>query len=169
MLPTPESPLPFNPYGNFRFRVKWDDRPVAGFSKVSALKLTPGVVDYRDDGEAGVIRPSPGLIKNQAITLERGITHDPEFMAYASSPWSRDSGSGAGSAPNDFRRDLVIELHDEAGKLAFAWKVHRACVSGCQAVPNLDAKANGLAIAHLTLEHEGWEPHGDAGDALLSR
>ena len=46
---------------------------------------------------------------------------------------------------------------DEAGQLALAYKVYRCWVSDYQALPDLDANANAVAIEQIKLENEGWE------------
>lgn len=147
----------FDPYKNFKFRVKWDGRYVAGLSKVSALKRSTEVVEHREGGDPSTARKSPGRTKFEAITLERGVTHDPEFEKWANKVWNFGSGLGAEVSLKDFRKDLIIELYNEAGQLALAYKVFRAWVSEFQSLPDLDANANAVAIQHIKLENEGWE------------
>jgi len=147
----------FDPYKNFKFRVKWDGRYVAGISKVSALKRSTEVVEHREGGDPSTSRKSPGRTKFEAITLERGVTHDTEFEKWANKVWNFGSGLGAEVSLKDFRKDLIIELYNESGQLAIAYKVFRAWVSEFQAVPDLDANANAVAIQQLKLENEGWE------------
>jgi phage tail-like protein len=147
----------FDPYKNFKFRVKWDGRYVAGISKVSALKRTTEVVEFREGGDQSTSRKSPGRTKFEPITLERGVTHDKEFEQWANKVWNLGSGLGAEVSLRDFRKNVIIELYNEAGQLAIAYKVFRAWVSEFQALPDLDANANAVAIQHLKLENEGWE------------
>jgi phage tail-like protein len=147
----------FDPYKNFKFRVKWDGRYVAGISKVSALKRSTEVVEHREGGDPSTSRKSPGRTKFEPITLERGVTHDPEFERWANRVWNFGSGLGAEVSLANFRKDLLIELYNEAGQLAISYKVFRAWVSEFQAIPDLDANANAVAIQHLKLENEGWE------------
>jgi phage tail-like protein len=147
----------FDPYKNFKFRVKWDGRYVAGLSKVSALKRSTEVVEHREGGDPSTSRKSPGRTKFEAITLERGVTHDPEFEQWANKVWNFGSGLGAEVSLKDFRKDLIIELYNEAGQLVLAYKVYRAWVSEFQSLPDLDANANAVAIQHIKLENEGWE------------
>ncbi|MCV2420218.1 phage tail protein [Paucibacter sp. DJ2R-2] len=147
----------FDPYKNFKFRVKWDGRYVAGVSKVSALKRTTEVVKHREGGDQSSSRKSPGRTEFDAITLERGVTHDTEFEKWANKVWNYGSGLGAEVSLKDFRKDLIIELYNETGQLVLAYKVFRAWVSEFQALPDLDANANAVAIARLKLENEGWE------------
>jgi len=147
----------FDPYKNFKFRVKWDGRYVAGVSKVSALKRTTEIVEHREGGDPSTSRKSPGRTKFEAITLERGVTHDKEFEQWANKVWNSGSGLGAESSLRDFRKDLIIEVYNEAGQLAIAYKVYGAWVSEYQALPDLDANANAVAIQHLKLETEGIE------------
>jgi phage tail-like protein len=147
----------FDPYKNFKFRVKWDGRYVAGVSKVSALKRTTEVVKHREGGDPSSSRKSPGRTEFEAITLERGVTHDQDFEKWANKVWNFASGLGAEVSLKDFRKDIIIELYNEAGQLAVAYKLFRCWVSEFQALPDLDANANAVAIARLKLENEGWE------------
>lgn len=147
----------FDPYKNFKFRVRWDGRYVAGVSKVGALKRSTDLVEHREGGDPSTTRKSPGRTKFEAITLERGVTHDIEFEKWANKVWNFGSGLGAEVSLKDFRKDLIIEVYNEAGQLALAYKVYRCWVSEYQALPDLDANANAVAIQHIKLENEGWE------------
>jgi phage tail-like protein len=151
------NPERFDPYKNFKFRVKWDGRYVAGISKVGALKRTTEVVDHREGGDTSTVRRSPGQTKFEPITLERGVTHDVEFEQWANKVWNWGSGLGSEVSLKDFRKDIIIEVYNEAGQLAIAYKVYRCWVSEYQAFPELDASANAVAIQTLTLQNEGWE------------
>lgn len=147
----------FDPYKNFKFRVKWDGRYVAGVSKVSALKRTTEVVKHRVGGDPSSSRKSPGRTEYEAITLERGVTHDTEFEKWANKVWQVSAGLGQEVSLKDFRKDLILEVYNEAGQVAVAYKLYRCWVSEFQALPDLDANANAVAIQHLKLETEGWE------------
>ncbi len=147
----------FDPYKNFKFRVKWDGRYVAGISKVGALKRSTEMVEHREGGDPSTSRKSPGRTKYEAITLERGVTHDTEFEKWANKVWNFGAGLGAEVSLADFRKDIIIELYNEAGQLAIAYKVYRCWVSECQTLPDLDANANAVAIQTIKLENEGWE------------
>ena len=154
----------FDPYKNFKFRVKWDGRYVAGISKVSALKRSTEVVEHREGGDPSTGRKSPGRSKFEAITLERGVTHDTNFEQWANKVWNLGSGLGSEVSLKDFRKDLIIEVYNEAGQLALAYKVFRCWVSEYQALPDLDANANAIAIQHIKLENEGWERDYEVGE-----
>jgi phage tail-like protein len=147
----------FEPYKNFKFRVKWDGRYVAGVSKVGALKRTTEVVKHREGGDPSSSRKSPGRSEYEAITLERGVTHDVNFEQWANKVWNYGSGLGSEVSLKDFRKDVIIEVYNEAGQLAIAYKVYRCWVSEFQALPELDANANAVAIQMIKLENEGWE------------
>jgi phage tail-like protein len=147
----------FDPYKNFKFRVKWDGKYVAGISKVSGLKRTTEVVKHREGGDPSSTRKSPGRTDFDAITLDRGVTHDLEFENWANKVWNFGSGLGAETSLRDFRKDLIIEIYNEAGQLALAYKVFRCWVSEFQATADLDANANAVLIQHIKLENEGWE------------
>ena len=147
----------FDPYKNFKFQVKWDGKIVAGVSKVSGFKRTTEVVKHREGGDPSSSRKSPGRTEYEAITLERGVTHDKEFEQWANKVWNYGSGLGAEVSLKDFRKEISIILYNEAGQLSIAYKVFRAWVSEFQALPDLDANANAIAIQHLKLENEGWQ------------
>ncbi len=147
----------FDPYKNFKFRLKWDGRYVAGVSKAGGLKRTTEVVKHREGGDQSTDRKSPGRTSYDAITLERGVTHDTEFEKWANKVWNFGSGLGAEISLKDFRKDLIIEVYNEAGQLAIAYKVFRCWVSEFQAQADLDANANAVLIQTIKLENEGWE------------
>jgi phage tail-like protein len=147
----------FDPYKNFKFRVKWDGKYVAGVSKVGALKRSTEMVEHREGGDPSMSRKSPGRTKYEAVTLERGITHDKEFEQWANKVWNHGSALGSEVSLADFRKDIIIELYNEAGQLAVAYKLYRCWVSEFQAMPDLDANANAVAIQTIKLENEGWE------------
>ena len=151
------NPRRFDPYKNFKFRVKWDGRYVAGISKVGALKRSTEVVEHREGGDPSTGRKSPGRSKFEPITLERGVTHDLDFEQWANKVWNFGAGLGVEVSLADFRKDIIIELYNEAGQLAKAWKVFRCWVSEFQSLPDLDANANAVAIETIKLENEGWE------------
>jgi len=145
----------FDPYKNFKFRIKWDGKYVAGVSKVGALKQSTEPVTHREGGDPSTSRVSPSTWKFEPITLERGLTHDPEFEAWAKLIYNTD-GDASISLKN-FRKDLIIELLNEQGSVAKAYKVYRCWVSEYQALPELDSNANAVAIESMTLQNEGWE------------
>ena len=148
------NPTRFDPYKNFKFRVKWDGRHVAGVSHVSPLRRTTDVVEHRQGGDPNTVRKSPGLTRFDPITLERGVTHDPEFEAWANKVWNRNAGE---VSLKDFRKDIQLELYNEAGQLVKAYHLFRCWPSEYAALPDLDANASGVAMECLKLEIEGWE------------
>lgn len=153
----------FDPYKNFKFRVKWDGEYVAGVSKVSALKRTTEVIEHREGGDPSTVRKAPGRTKYEPITLERGVTHDPTFQQWANKVWDY---ANAQASPDqrtkemslkDFRKDVIIDVFNESGQKVISYYVYRAWVSEYQALPELDANANAVAIQTLKLENEGWD------------
>ena len=147
----------FDPYKNFKFRVKWDGRYVAGVSKVSTLTKNTEVVSHREGGDHSTMRKTPSAWSFEAITLERGVTHDQEFERWANKVWNYGEGPGNEVSLRDFRKDITIELYNEAGQLAIAYNVYRCWVSEFVALPELDANGNAVAIQSIKLENEGWE------------
>ena len=140
------NPQRFDPYKNFKFRVKWDGRYIAGVSRISALRRTTKVIEHREGGDPSTSRKSPGTTKYDAITLHRGVTHDTEFEQWANKAWQFGAGLGSEVSLKDFRKDITIEFFNEAGQLVIAYKVYRCWVSEYQALPDLDADANAVAF-----------------------
>jgi phage tail-like protein len=154
----------FDPYKNFKFRIKWDGRYVAGVSKVGSLKRSTEVVEHREGGDPSTSRKSPGRTKYEAITLERGVTHDLEFEAWANKVWHVGAGLGAESSLKDFRKDVILEVYNETGQVVLSYRIYRCWVSEFQALPDLDANANAIAIQTIKLENEGWERDPDVSE-----
>jgi len=146
----------FDPYKNFKFRIKWDGKYVAGVSKISALKQSTEPVEHREGGDPSTSRKQPTSWKFEAITLERGVTHDPEFENWAKKIWNT-SGGDASITLKDFRKDLIIELLNEQGTVAKAYKVYRCWTSEYTAMGELDANGKAILFETLVLQNEGWE------------
>jgi phage tail-like protein len=151
------NPNRVDPYKNFKFRVKWDGKVVAGVSKVSALRRTTEVVEHREGGDPSAAHKSPGRTHFEPITLERGVTHDLEFERWANKVWNLGGGAGAEVSLKDFRKDLVLELVNEAGQVVLAYRLYRCWPSAFEALPDLDADGVAVAIQTLVIQNEGWE------------
>ena len=145
----------FDPYKNFKFRIKWDGRYVAGVSKIGALKRSTEPVTHREGGDPSTARVSPSVWKFEPIMLERGVTHDPEFEKWANLIYHTDGD--AAISLKGFRKDVIIEFLNEQGSVAKAYKIYRCWVSEYTALPELDATASAIAIEHMVLQNEGWE------------
>jgi phage tail-like protein len=145
----------FDPYKNFKFVVRIGGKEVLGVSKVSSLKRTTEVIEHRTGGDPSTVYKSPGQSKYDAITLERGITKDPDFEKWVNKVWALGGSPEVSLA--DFRQDIIIEVRDEAGKPATSYNVFGCWVSEYQALPDLDASANAVAIEYIKIENEGWE------------
>ncbi len=145
-----------DPYRTFKFQVLIDGRPVAGLSKMSALKRTTEAVGWRTGGGPTHERRLPGGTSYEPVTLEQGLTHDPVFEQWANLVNSIQ-GDGGMSLKN-FRKDIVINVLNLQGQVAISYKLYRAWVSEYQALPEFDAGTmNSVGIQTIQLEHEGWE------------
>jgi phage tail-like protein len=153
----PANPTRLDPYKNFKFRIKWDGVYVAAVSKVSGLKRTVEVITYRSGGGASAGNLSPGKPKFEPITCERGLTQDMAFHEWAGRVWNYGSALGSEVSLANFRKNIYLELYNEAGQLVIAYKIYRCWVSEYQAMPDLDASANAIALEHIKIENEGWE------------
>ena len=150
----------FDPYKNFKFKVKVDGAYVAGVSKVSPLKRTTEVVKHREGGDQSTSRKSPGRNEYEAITLERGVTHDLVFEQWANKVWDYKNAQAQNADQEvslaDFRKDVIIDFFNEAGQKVISYQVYRCWVSEYQALPQLDASASAVMISSIKLENEGW-------------
>ena len=151
------NPDRFDPYKQFKFRVRWDGRYVPGVSRVTGLTRRTEVVEHRDGGAPSAARRSPGRTTYAPIVLERGRTHDDAFERWAEKVWRLGGGAGTEASLKDFRKDVVVELHNEAGQVALVFRVLRCWPSAYTALGDLEANATRVALESLTLEHEGWE------------
>ena len=149
----------FDPYKNFKFRVLWDDKTVLGVSKVSALKRTTEVVKHRDGGDNSTDHKSPGRTTYDAITLERGLTHDAEFERWANKvhPYAGDTGMDLVG----YKKNLTLEMMNEKGHVVYRYFLYNCWVSEYTAIPELNANANAVAIEILKIELEGWDRDAD--------
>jgi phage tail-like protein len=147
----------YDPYKSYRFLVYFggSTSPVAAVSKVSALKRSADVIEYKGGGDP-IIRKGLGRTKYEPITLERGLTQDLDFVNWANTTQVLDKGSPTQSLKN-LRKEIRIDLLNEEGQPVWRFNVHRCWVSEYQALPDLDAGANAIAIEHIKLENEGWE------------
>jgi phage tail-like protein len=145
----------FDPYRNFKFKIKWDNQYVAGLNKCSALKKTTEMVEWREGGDPSTSRKLPGKTSYEAITLEQGTTHDTTFEAWAN--LINNFQGDAGMSLKNFRKDITIDVFNLAGQQIFSYNVFRCWVSEYQALPELDASANAVMITTIKLENEGWE------------
>jgi phage tail-like protein len=146
----------YDPYKNFKFRVKWDGRYVAGVNKVGPLKRTTEVIDHRSGGDPSAVYRSPGQTKYEAVTLEQGVTHDIMFEQWASKVWNSGATPGGEVSLADFRKDILLELCNEAGQVVMTYQLFRCWVSEYQAIPELDASGNAVAIRTITLQTDYW-------------
>ena len=151
------NPNRFDPYKNHKFRIKWDGRYVAGISKVSPLIRKTNVITHREGGDPSASRKSPGCSEYAPIEMERGVTHDLEFEKWANKVWNYGAGLGSEVSLKDFRKDIILDMFNEAGQKVISYKIYRCWVSEYQALPELDANKGVVAIQRIVLENEGWE------------
>ncbi len=145
----------FDPYKNFKFRVKWDGKSIAGITRVSPLIRTTDAVVIRSGADVSNYHVSPGATIFTPITLERGLSHDPDFETWANLTYNHQGDSAM--SLKDYRKNISVELFNLQGSLVMSFNVYRCWVSEYQALPALDANENCVAIERIVLQHEGWE------------
>jgi phage tail-like protein len=145
----------YDPYRNFKFKIKWDGKYVAGLSKCSPLKKTTEMTEWREGGDPSTTHKLPGKTKYDAVTLTAGVTHDTTFEDWAN--LVNNYQGDAAMSLKDFRKDITIDVFNEADQKVLSYNVFRCWVSEYQALPDLDASANAVMIRTIKLENEGWE------------
>jgi phage tail-like protein len=145
----------FDPFRTFRFKVKWDNQYVAGLTKMGALKRSTEMVEFREAGENITSRKLPGKTKYEAVTLEAGVTYDTAFSDWAN--LVNDFASHSLTSLGEFRKNITVDVFNEAGVLAISYNLYRAWVADYQALPDLDSSANAVAITTIKLEYEWFE------------
>lgn len=147
----------YSPYGSYCFLVYFgtSTAPVAAVSKVTGLKRMSDPIEYKEGGNA-IILKGLGRTKYEPITIERGVTHDTDFENWANAAQVLDKGAPTTSLKN-LRQELRIDFLNEERQVVLRFNVHRCWVSEYQALPDLDAGSNAIAIEHIKIENEGWE------------
>lgn len=160
----------FDPFRTFRFKVKWDGQYVAGLTKMGGLKRSTEMVEFREAGENITSRKLPGKTSYTAVTLEAGLTYDTAFEDWAN--LVNDFASHSVTSLAEFRKNITIDVFNEAGQKALSYNLYRCWVSEYQALPDLDAGANAVAITTIKLDYEWFERdlnvHETAGPARLA-
>ena len=145
----------FDPYKNFKFRVLLEGRIVMGVSKVGALKRSTEVVNYRSGGGNTYDFKSPGRTKYEAVTMERGLTHDPDFEEWAAAVHT--FGSDASTDLRNYKKALTVEMMNLRNQPAVRYFLHDCWPSSYTAMADLSASENAVLIENLTLSVGGWE------------
>ncbi len=144
-----------DPYKTYKFTVSMDGKTVMGVSKVGALKRTTEVVKHRDGGDNSFEFKSPAKTTYDAITMERGITHDTEFETWANLVHHYE-GDPIMDLVN-YKKDLTVEMKNERGQVVLRYFLYRCWVSEFTSLPELDAGANSVAIESIKVEIEGYK------------
>lgn len=148
-----------DPFLTYNFQVKWDGVYVAAVCKVSGLTRSTEVTTYRSGGQAQTVYKIPGQTSYGPITLEQGVTFDTTFEQWANKMWYYPNTSKFGNEVSlkDFRKNIQLEMYNQAGQLLLRYNIYNAWPSEYHALPELDAESNTVALASLTLQHEGWD------------
>ncbi len=159
----------YDPYKAYRFLVYFGNssKPVAGVSKVAVPKAASATPAKKSGGDV-IVRKGVGRTKYEAITLERGVTIDTDFNNWANNTQVLDNGA-ASQPKKTVLREVRIVLLNEAGRPVQRYIVHRCRVSEYQALPDLDAGSNTIAIQHIKLENEGWESDHSVTEKLTEK
>ena len=147
----------FDPYRKFKFRIKIDGKVVAALTKCSALTVSVASTEFRSGEMDAFKQKLPGQVTFEPITLEQGVTDDKTFELWATAMANYMGNKGADSekTPDDFRKDLDIEIYNLNNERVKAYRVYNCWVSKYTAVPDLDAASSDVMIQTLELQNEG--------------
>lgn len=149
-------------YRGFKFTVQIDGFNRGSFQKVSGLKTSIEVVEYREGNMPDRMEKFSGMMTYDTITLERGVSYDDDFNTWMSSVCnvqggggdSVPSGGGADFGAGSYRKNLTITLFNKQGQPVKEYKVLGAFPSEYE-VGDLDATSNDVLINTLVLQHHG--------------
>ncbi|HEY0502494.1 MAG TPA: phage tail protein [Lysobacter sp.] len=147
----------FDPFRKFKFRIKIANQVVAGLTKCSALTVSVESKEFRSGEMDSFKHKLPGMVSFEAITLEQGVTSDKTFEKWATAMANYLGNKGADSqkTPDDFRKEIDIEVYNLNNERVKAYRVYQCWVSKYTAVPDLDANSADVMIQTLVLENEG--------------
>lgn len=147
----------FDPFRKFKFRIKIANQTVAALTKCSALTVSVESKEFRAGDMDSFKQKLPGLVSFEPITLEQGVTNDKTFEAWATAMANYLGNKGADSqkTPDDFRKDIDIEIYNLNNQKVKGYRVYQCWVSKYTAVPDLDASSGDVMIQTLVLENEG--------------
>ena len=147
----------FDPYRKFKFKIKIGGQVVAGLTKCSALTVSVESKEFRAGDMDSFKQKMPGMVSFEPITLEQGVTKDKTFEAWATamSNYLGNKGSDSQKTPNDFRKEIDIEIFNLNNERVKAYRVYQCWVSKYVAIPDLDANSADVMIQTVTLENEG--------------
>lgn len=130
------------------------------FQKVSGLKTSVEVVDYREGNMPDRMEKLPGMMTYDAVTLERGLSYDNDFLKWMKTVCDLSTG-GNGDAPvksgssfNEYRKDVTIKLYDKTGTVVKEYTLQKAFPSE-YSIGDFDASSNDVVISTLVLQHHG--------------
>lgn len=135
-----------DPFLAFRFEIKLDNLPVAGFSECTGLQFETEVQDYPEGGLNSYVRKFPGRIKQSNITLKRGII---DRIVW---DWYYDLTQGKVT----YRNGSIFVRDPSGGQVVMEWNFKRAFPAKWIG-PDLNATQNNVAVETLELCHQGLE------------
>ncbi len=135
-----------DPFLAFRFEVKIDDLPVAGFSECTGLQLETEVFDYNEGGLNSIVRKFPTRTKQVNLVLKRGIV-DRKLW-----DWYFQLTQGT----IDFRNGSILVRDPSGASVAMEWHFRRAFPCKLHG-PDLSATQSQVAVETLELCHQGLE------------
>jgi phage tail-like protein len=145
----------YDPYKNFKFRVKWDGAYIPGISRVSGLGMVFQAAEHREGAEPNVVHRAPGVLSYETITLERPIGPDTAFEDWAKLVTPATAGAGASHGAH--LKTVRVEVLNQAGQPLLAYDVYHCWPSVYRPLPDLVEGSRPRPIESITLVHDGWE------------
>ena len=141
-------------FKKFLFTVEIPGIPYVGFQKVSEPKSTTEVIEQWEGGSI-VAQKSPGRIKYEDITMERGATVDTTLYAWYLQV--NDAASGTGAVDDQYKKTVNVVQRDRDGSVLRRWEIKKAWPTS-YSPGDWDNTAGANQIETMTLTYELAEP-----------
>ena len=133
-----------DPYRAYNFKIMIGGEAVAHFTECTGIDIDVATVEYREGGQAAVIRQVPTITTYHDITLRYGLTA-------SRSMWDWFLATAQGRVE---RRNVSIVLLDSAGSTpVIQWNLIAAFPQRWRG-PELRASAREVAIEEIVLAYE---------------
>ena len=128
------------------------------FQKVSGLKTSVEVVDYREGNMPDRMQKIPGMMSYDTVTLERGLSNDSDFKTWMEKVCKVSTASAGPNPPAagdaDYAKQVIITLYNKQGQAVKEYKLLDAFPSE-YTIGDFDASSNDVVISTIVLQHHG--------------
>lgn len=145
-----------DPFTGFKFRVIVATfSSDIGFQKVSGLKESTEVVEYREGTDPITKRKLPGLTVYDPVTFTRGLSTSHDLLDWRAQV-ATASSPGDGVPPDGFRRTVTVQMFAKGNndQAVQSWEILKAWPQELNH-SDLDAEGSAVVIQSMILANEG--------------